>query len=282
MQYSKLEQFKNFALQHRKVVVLFLCVLIVGCVAIPLSFSFRNDNTEEEFSEIQKFFLETQEKDKDIYNKSKYVEVERISKGIDVSSFQGDIDWDKVKESGVEFAMIRCGFRNLTISDLDVDNKFYYNISEANRVGIPVGIYFYSTAINEREAIEEATFVLNLIKDYEVTYPVVYDFEMFNQKRTKGVTADVINNNASLFLNYMETHGYKGMLYFNLSALEQYWNMDYFLNKKMWLAHYASGIDYQGQFDMWQYADNGIIDGIKGYVDLNISYFSYEEVNNEE
>lgn len=279
MQYSKFEQIKNFSLQHRNIVVLFLCLIITLCVVIPLSFSLKSQTQVEEFSEIQKFLLETQEKDKDIYNRKKYVEVKKISKGIDVSSFQGDIDWEKVKESGIDFVMIRCGFRNLTISDLGVDNKFHYNISEANRLGIPVGIYFYSTAINEIEAIEEATFVLNLIKDYDITYPVVYDFELFNQKRTKGVTADVINKNADLFLNYMETHGYKGMLYFNLTALDYYWNLDYFSNKKLWLAHYANGIDYEGQFDMWQYADNGRIDGIKGNVDLNISYFSYEEVN---
>lgn len=225
------------------------------------------------------FLLEIREKDKDIYNKLEVEEVEKVVKGIDVSSWQGDINWDKVKNTGIDFVMIRCGFRNLSNDEIHEDNKFAYNIKEANRVGIPVGIYFYSTAINEKEVLEEATFVLNLIKDYEVIYPVVYDFELFNQKRTKGVNIKRINDNAVKFLDYLRAHGYRGMLYSNLNALNNYWNLDLFEGYKLWYAQYIDKVTYDGKYDMWQYTDKGRIDGIKGYVDLNESYYDYVVVN---
>ena len=199
-------------------------------------------------------------------------------KGIDVSSWQGKIDWEKVKATGIDFVMIRCGFRNLTNDEIHVDKTFHYNIKEANRLNIPVGVYFYSTAINEKEALEEATFVLNLIKDYDIIYPVAYDFELFNDKRTKGISDRTINNNAVKFLDYIRAHGYNGMIYTNLNAINNHWNLNKFEGYRIWYAQYIDISTYEGKYDMWQYTDNGRVDGIIGGVDLNESYISYKVI----
>jgi len=278
MQYSLLDIFKNYALQHRRAVVFILCLFIISVIIYVFDEGYSSRLQNEEFSEIQDFILELREKDKDIYNPLEINVVEKKVKGIDVSSFQGDIDWDKVKESGIEFVMIRCGYRNLSNAEIHEDKTFRYNVEEANRLGIPVGIYFYSTARNEKEVLEEATFVLNLIKDYDITYPVVYDFEMFNQKRTKGVNDKRINDNAVQFLDYLRAHGYDGMLYSNLNALNNHWDIERFFGYKLWYAQYINRATYEGKYDMWQYADNGRVDGIVGNVDLNEGYYAYEVV----
>lgn len=278
MQYSYFDEFKNFALQRKREVVFVLSLLIVSVLLSVFQDGYSKRVKNEEFEEIQGYLLEIREKDKDIHNELEVREIERTVKGIDVSSWQGEINWDKVKNAGIDFVMIRCGFRNLSNDEIHEDSRFAYNIKEANRVGIPVGVYFYSTAINEKEVLEEATFVLNLIKDYDVIYPVVYDFELFNQKRTKGVNIKRINDNAVKFLDYLRAHGYMGMLYTNLNAINNRWNLELFEGFKLWYAQYIDEVTYEGKYDMWQYTDRGRIDGIKGYVDLNESYLDYEVI----
>jgi GH25 family lysozyme M1 (1,4-beta-N-acetylmuramidase) len=173
--------------------------------------------------------------------------------------------------------MIRCGFRNLTIDSIQEDSKFKYNISEANRLDIPVGVYYYSTAISEIEVLEEASYVLNLVKDYKITYPIVYDFETFGQNRAEGLSDAKINKNALRFLDYIRGHGYYAMLYGNQRSLENNWDLSYFEGYDIWLAQYNDVPTYQGDFVMWQYTDRGRIDGINGNVDMDISYYAYEE-----
>lgn len=279
MQYSVFDRFKIFALNNRKIVVAISCFFIVSILVFVFNDGYSARIKNEEFSEIQDYLLDIREKDKNIYNKLDVKIVNKNAKGIDVSSWQGDIDWEKVKNTGIDYVIIRCGFRNITNSDLSIDRNFHYNISEANRLGIPVGVYFYSTAINENEALEEATFVLNLIKDYEIIYPVVYDFENFNEYRTQDISDKRINDNAIKFLDYIRAHGYQGMLYANLRSIEKHWNMEMFEGYKIWYAQYIDIPTYQGRYEMWQYADNGRVDGIKGMVDLNESYISYEKIN---
>lgn len=278
MEYTTTDIVKSFLLRNRKIVVPLLSLIIVIVLVSVFEEGYSSRLKNEEFSEIQGYLLEIREKDKDIYNPLNIEFIEETVKGIDVSSWQGDIDWEKVKASGIDYVMIRCGFRNLTNDEIHVDKKFRYNISEANRLGIPVGVYFYSTAINEREALEEATFVLNLIKDYEVIYPVVYDFEMFNENRTEGISDRTINNNAVKFLDYIRAHGYNGMLYTNLSAINKHWDLKKFEGYGIWYAQYIDQATYEGKYEMWQYADNGVVDGIVGDVDLNESYISYKVI----
>lgn len=279
MQYSLFEKYKNFILKYRSRIVFFLSVLMLVVLMCCFHDGYSTRMESEAFGEIQNFISKIESRDKDIYNKLVVDIVPKNVKGIDVSEWQGDIDWDKVKESGIDFVMIRCGFRNLSNEEIIEDAKFRYNISEANRLGIPVGVYFYSTAINKKEALEEATFVLNLVKDYDVIYPIAYDFELFNQKRTTGVSDKVINDNAIYFLDYIRSHGYHGMLYSNLRALNNHWNIEKFLGYNLWYAQYIDMATYEGEYAMWQYADNGRVDGIKGNVDLNEGYLAYEVID---
>ncbi len=278
MQYYLLDRFKSFSIRHRTLIVLLFTCMLIGVILnlVRVSFSERMEMESNQFDEIQDVIVSIKGKDKGIYNNLEVIKVDKEVKGIDVSAWQGDIDWDKVKESGIEFAMIRCGLRNLSNDTLYEDSKFRYNISEANRVGIPVGVYFYSTAITDVEVLEEASFVLNLIKDYEVTYPVVYDFETFHQNRASKISDLKVNKHALKFLDYISGHGYYAVLYGNATALNNYWDTEYLGDYDVWLAQYIDVATYQGKYVMWQYADNGRVDGIRGYVDLDVSYVSYE------
>ncbi len=278
MLYSLGNKFKYFALQHRKIVVLFFCVCILGIFAYFFQVSYAARYSGSGFDEIQKLIAEYHEKDSDIYNNVEVEEVKEIAKGIDISSWQGEIDFAKVKQSGIDFIIIRCGMRLQQSGEIKEDKMFKQNISEANKYGIPVGVYFYSAATNKKEAVEEASFVLNLIKDYEIVYPVVYDFEMFGLDRCADVSDEVINNNAKAFLRYVETHGYKGMLYTNLKAANNHWDMSKFDKYKIWLAQYIEYATYNDRYEMWQYADTGRVDGIMGNVDLDESYITYKKI----
>ncbi len=275
MNFTKLDEFKIFALRHRKMVVFSFCLII--CLTLLYvftdSYASRYDN---EFTELNSYLLKVKVKDMDIRNRIKVKEVVREGKGIDISSWQREINWEAVKNSGIDYVMIRCGYRNLTNSEIHVDPRFENNIKEANRLGIPVGVYFYSTARNQKEAMEEATFVLNLIKDYEITYPVAYDFELYNQKRMEGIGAGIINENALLFLDHITSHGYNGMIYSNLLYLNKVWDIEKFEDYKFWLAQYDG--KYETEYDFLQYSDKGHIDGIETNVDMNKSKIVYERV----
>ena len=279
MQYTVSDQIKLVLYKYRIVFISLICLAIFFVLTSVFKEGYSGRLQNEEFNEIQNYLLEIRKNDKDIYNKLNIEIVEETVKGIDVSSWQGNIDWEKVKATGIDFVMLRCGFRNLTNEEIHVDKTFHYNISEANRLGIPVGVYFYSTAINEKEALEEATFVLNQIKEYDVIYPIAYDFEMFNDNRTSGVSDRSINNNAIKFLDYVRAHGYTGMLYANLNSLNNHWDITKFEGYRLWYAQYIEQSTYGGHYDMWQYSDIGKVDGIVGNVDLNESYISYKLIN---
>ncbi len=198
-----------------------------------------------------------------------------VSYGIDVSEWQGTIDWEKVKATGISFAMIRCGFRQIEGSEVIEDATFRQNIEGATKAGLKVGVYFFGTAKNEREAIEEAEFTINLIKDYHLTYPVVYDIESFNSGRLKNIGMSAITDNVLAFTETVASFGYETMVYSYKDALSNYLDMGKLEGKLIWLAHWVNKTDYKGQYHMWQYSDSGKVDGIKTNVDLNISYFDY-------
>lgn len=200
------------------------------------------------------------------------------SVGIDVSSWQGVIDWAKVKAQGVEFAMIRCGFRGNSEGGIMQDRYFKANINGAVKNGIFVGIYFYSTAINEDEALQEAAWVVNTIKSYRITYPVAYDFEDFGKYRCSGVSGEQATSNAIAFLNYVKSAGYTPMMYANKSDISGRFNKGRLSSYKFWLAHYTTTTNYTGSYQMWQYSSNGSVEGISGRVDMNIAYFRFSSV----
>lgn len=201
--------------------------------------------------------------------------------GIDVSKWQGYIDWKKVKDSGIEFAMIRIGYRGSTVGKIVMDPYFIQNIKGAISNGIYVGVYFFSMATTEEEAIQEAAWTVDIIKKYKITYPVAYDFESFGQDRVAGVSREQMNNNAVAFLNYISSSGYQPMMYGSKNALNTRWSMERFSNFKVWLAHYTKNTDYSGRYNMWQYTSSGSVDGINGNVDMNIAYFRYSDKKEE-
>lgn len=198
------------------------------------------------------------------------------SYGIDVSSYQGNINWAAVRASGIDFAMIRCGFRGYGTGEIKEDACFKQNVNGATANGVKVGIYFYSAAINEQEALQEASWVVQKIATYRITYPVVFDFEEINKHRCAGVDGAQAARNALTFLNYIQSNGYEPMIYANKSDIAKM-NRGNF-SCKFWLAHYTTGgqpTDYTGSHHMWQYTSEGSVPGISGRVDMNVAYFSY-------
>lgn len=189
--------------------------------------------------------------------------------GIDISSWQGDIDFDAVAASGVEFAFIRVGSSKGIGGEYFVDKKFIQNIEGFNRVGIPVGIYFYSYANNEESAINDAKWVLEQIKDYKVDLPVAYDWESWSFYNEFHQSFYSTTKNAKAFLDTITKEGYEGALYSSKNYLENVW---YDTGYDTWLAHYTSKTNYQGSYKYWQLCSNGKVDGIKGNVDINIMY----------
>lgn len=216
----------------------------------------------------------------DVINDDTYENAGR-SYGIDVSKWQGgNIDWAKVAESGVEFVMIRVGYRGNQTGEIMMDPYFTRNIKGALANHIKVGIYFYSQAIDEEEARVEAAWVVNAISKYQITYPVVYDCEGLGQNRIKDVDKTQRSKNAVAFLDYIRSAGYTPMMYASKNGYRNNWDMSIIKNCKIWLAHYTSGglstpSDYSGTYHMWQYTSKGSVPGISGNVDMNLAYFTY-------
>lgn len=194
--------------------------------------------------------------------------------GIDVSSYQGDIDWKAVKEAGVEFAMIRVGYRGYVTGELDLDDCFEDNIQGALDAGIQVGVYFFSQALNEEEAVEEAEFVLAQIQDYDVSYPVVFDWEeMETQARTDEMNMLYLTSCALAFCQTVEEAGYTAGVYFNQVYGYQQLNLPSIQDYIFWLAQYEDAPTFVYDFQMWQYTNEGTVPGIEGPVDMNISFY---------
>lgn len=194
--------------------------------------------------------------------------------GIDVSTWNGNIDWNKVKNSGVSYVIIRTGFRGSTQGALVEDNRFRQNIQGATNAGLKVGVYFFSQAVNEVEAVEEASMVLSQVKGYHLAYPVFIDVEPSGGRAdalSSGNRTKVIN----AFCQTIQNAGYKAGIYANKTWLAQKMNISALSGYKIWLAQYNSTVTYGGRYDMWQYSDKGTIAGINGQVDMNLSYLSY-------
>lgn len=198
-----------------------------------------------------------------------------VSYGIDVSEWQGGINWEKVRATGISFAMIRCGFRQTHGNEVLEDGQFKDNIEGAIAAGLRVGVYFFGTAKNQQEAIEEAEFTVNLIKDYNLSYPVVYDIESFDEGRLARVSYSTITDNILAFTETVGSYGYETMVYSYHNALSYMLDTGKLDGKLIWLAHWVDKTDYKGNYNMWQYTSTGRVDGIIGNVDLNVSYFTY-------
>lgn len=211
-----------------------------------------------------------------------------ITLGIDVSRFQEDIDWKQVAESGVDFAMVRIGYRKSVSGTIVEDECARYNLQEAAANGIHLGAYFFSTAVSEEEALEEARWVCGFLKGYPITYPVVYNCEGFQEEysRQHDMTAEERSVLAGVFLDEIEAAGYTGMFYASKGELADslLWDTEALEQRyRIWVAQYLPGIypevtepEYDGSYVMWQYTDQGTVPGIRTVVDLNVAYFGYD------
>ena len=210
------------------------------------------------------------------------------SNGIDVSKWQGKIDWQKVKNSGIEFAFIRIGYRGEN-GVIYKDDNADYNIQQAQKAGVLVGVYFFSTAVNETEAKEEAEWTLQAIKGYKISYPVVYDCEGYkiSTSRMFDLSTGERTDNAMMYLKTVSDAGYDTMFYGALSEIEDatYWDISRIEKKyKVWVAQYSAVAyphkekpDYADRCHAWQYTNKGSVSGISGNVDMVVCYFTKEE-----
>ncbi|MDE7476761.1 MAG: hypothetical protein K2M91_02235 [Lachnospiraceae bacterium] len=216
-------------------------------------------------------------------------EVAQAALGIDVSRYQNMINWDQVAASGVQFAMIRIGYRTQATGILNEDPYARYNLQEAQRVGLKVGAYFFSAAVNEAEAVEEAVFTANLIDQYKITFPVAFDCEGFRDatSRQYGLGREVRTALAVKFLDTIAARGYTPMFYASRNEMtdSKDWDMNILNKYKVWVSQYPAepfpitpASSYAGVQAMWQYTSKAAIPGIAGNVDMNVSYFSYDGI----
>ena len=193
--------------------------------------------------------------------------------GIDVSKWNKTIDWDEVKDAGIEFAIIRCGYRGASSGALILDPMYEKNIRGAIEAEIPVGVYFFTQAVDEVEAVEEASAVISLIEEYDVDYPVFLDSESTGGTgRADGLETDERTKIHKAFLETIAAAGYETGIYGSRNWLNDQVDMEELSSYKTWLAEYAEVPEYDGYYHMWQYTSKGKIDGIEGNVDMNISY----------
>lgn len=196
--------------------------------------------------------------------------------GIDVSAFQDSIDWVAVKDSGIDFAIIRLGYRGMSEGLLYTDDYFYENLAGAKAVGIDIGVYFFSQAVTTYEAKEEAEYVLNILDTHKLQYPIFFDWEpgYDDVDRTKPLhDSPAVNDFALEFCKTVENKGYKSGIYFNSYQGYLQYDLSLFSSQCLWLAEYDSYPEFYYAFDMWQYTPSGSIDGVSTPVDMNI-YFT--------
>lgn len=199
--------------------------------------------------------------------------------GIDVSEHQGVIDWAAVKADGIEFAMIRVGYRGATRGDLYEDAQFVANIEGAIENGIEVGVYFFSQATTVEEAEEEAVFVLEAISDYRdyVVYPIVFDWEhvSITDNRTDNIEGTDVALFAKAFCTKITKSGLYAMVYVNKSLGYTFYNLNAISDYPLWVAEYEEAPSFYYYYEIWQYTDSGSVDGIEGDVDMNIAFEKY-------
>ena len=233
---------------------------------------FTNLNNSLQSNPINDENKMTYEDGKAYYNDGSY----RSLLGVDVSEYQGYIDWKKVKADGIDFALIRVGYRGYTAGDMYLDGSFHHNMSEANRLKIPVGVYFFSGAINEKEARAEANFVLRYIKQYKVDLPVAFDMEDISssKNRMKNLTQEERTAITRAFCERIKEAGYDTLVYGNGKWLLERLNYEEIAEFGTWYANW----DYfywPYKVTYYQYTSNGKVSGIPGRVDMNVGFYNY-------
>ena len=199
-----------------------------------------------------------------------------VALGVDVSKYQKKIDWETVAQAGVEFAIIRLGYRGMQSGALVEDPYFKENLKGAKEAGIKVGVYFFSQAVNAVEAVEEASMAIALLEGEELDYPIFIDTEGGGgTARADSIDAATRTLVCQYFCKTIQNEGYKAGVY---SGRNYYYNKlqaDALEEYTIWLAEYRETPLYENRYDMWQYTSKGTVAGIEGNVDLNVSYLGY-------
>lgn len=223
---------------------------------------------------------DVQEQDADESQYTKLLEADTSGKpiqlGIDVSKWQREIDWELVAAEGVDFAIIRCGYRGSSSGYLVEDPYFAKNIKAATEAGIKVGIYFFTQAVSTVEAVEEASMVISLLGDYALDYPIFIDTEgAGGDGRADGLDVATRTAVCEAFCKTIESAGYEAGVYASRSWYYTKLNMERLNDYTIWLAEYRQTPLYDEHYEMWQYTSKGSVAGIEGNVDLNVSYLGY-------
>lgn len=207
-------------------------------------------------------------------------------RGIDVSEWQTTkdgkeflIDWQQVARENLDFVFIRCGRRGYTEGGLFRDEYFTYNIQNALANGMKCGVYFFSQAVNESEAIEEAEYVLDIIKDYDITYPIMFDWERqdgVDGARTADLNPAIVNDCALAFCRTIEAAGYEAGIYFNQYMGYHYFNLPEFKDFDLWVADPDAVQSFYYHCDYWQCTFDATVAGIEGVVDMNLLFVPKE------
>ena len=206
---------------------------------------------------------------KNIYNKYKTTNTKI---GLDVSKWQGTIDYEKVKEAGVEFVFIKIGGTNGIGGDYYLDPKFKENIEGFTNVGIPVGVYFYTYANSVSKAREDAKWVVDNLEGYNISLPIAYDWENWSKFNNFNMSFYELTESAKEFIKTVKSYGYEGILYSSKNYLEQIWLKD---DYPVWLAHYTDKTNYEGEYRFWQMTSSAVISGISdNTVDVDIMYLN--------
>lgn len=212
------------------------------------------------------------------YNKSNYLYCLRTESysGVDVSAFQGSIDWEKVKASGIDYAIIRLGYRGYGKAGKLVEDEYAQkNLKGATDVGLPIGVYFFSQALNTEEVEEEVDFLLEILGDYKLDMPIVFDWEYISaEARTANMDARTLTDCALRFCELISEKGYTPMVYFNWYQSEHYYYLSELEEYPFWLALYQDRMTFPWKVEMWQYTCEGKVPGIYGNVDINV-YMPY-------
>lgn len=254
-------------LKISRILILFVVLILVVTASVYcIRTFFRQDEIIEEKSyyDLDLFSMENGWM---TYKDSSY----KFLTGIDVSSHNQYIDWNSVKQDGIDFAMIRVGYRGAQEGILHEDAYFNTNMQAAIQNKIKVGAYFFSSAITEDEIDEEVNMVLNEIRNYKIDMPIVFDMEEFEKGgRIDNLTQEQRTNLALRFCGKIKKAGYDPMIYGNMTWLYQNYDFEKISEYPIWLASYSSDCPMEDKFEMWQYSNIGQVNGIEGDVDINI------------
>ncbi len=263
-------------------VIILLISLAIALLAIVLSYNFtqkrlnRYDGLPDTDSGFPMRAYDWDNLYQDEFNFRSYEDdAFTARRGIDVSEHQGEIDWSQVKESGVEFAYLRLGYRSYQLGGLHLDTRFEEYAAGLKENDIDLGVYFFSQAVTVEEAKEEAQFVLDHLHGLKVKMPIAFDMEAVvegEENRIKDLSMEEKTVIADAFCTILENHGYETCIYGNPYWIYENLNLSLLTHRHLWLAHYVQRTSFPYDFRLWQYTEGGIVGGISNPVDLDIQF----------